>query len=66
MIGMALGATGDERAAGLAADPEIGEILRDAAAIDGALASCDVIGGTAPERVAGALRAARARLDQEA
>jgi argininosuccinate lyase len=65
MIGMALGAAGDERAAALAADPGIGEALRDAAAIDGALASCDVIGGTAPERVAGALRATRTRLDQE-
>jgi argininosuccinate lyase len=65
MIGMALGAAGDERAAALAADPGIGEALRAAAAIDGALASCDVIGGTAPERVARALRAASARLDQE-
>lgn len=66
MIGMALGAAGDERTATLAADPGIGAALRDAAAIDGALASCDVIGGTAPDRVARALRAARARLDQEA
>ena len=33
-----------------------------AAAIDGALASCDVIGGTAPTRVAAALEAARERL----
>ncbi|HEY4634631.1 MAG TPA: argininosuccinate lyase [Candidatus Limnocylindrales bacterium] len=63
MIGMALGAAGDERAAALAADPGIGDILRAAAAIDGAIASCDVVGGTAPDRVAAALSAARARLD---
>ena len=35
-----------------------------AASLDGALASCDVIGGTAPTRVAAALAAARARLDE--
>ena len=38
MIGMALGASGDAEAAALAADPEIGEALRAAASIDGALA----------------------------
>jgi argininosuccinate lyase len=64
MIGMALGAAGDERAAALAADPGIGDVLRAAAAIEGALASCDVIGGTAPDRVAAALSAARTRLDR--
>jgi argininosuccinate lyase len=62
MLGMALGAAGDERARELAAEPGIGDALRAAAAIDGALESCDVIGGTAPRRVAGALSAARARL----
>ena len=44
------------RRAELAADPAIGDALRGAAAIEGALASCDVIGGTAPTRVAAALR----------
>ena len=44
----------------------IGDTLRLAASVDGALASCDVIGGTAPVRVAAALRAARARLDDAA
>ena len=62
MIGLALAASGDETAAGLAADPAIGDTLRAAASLDGALASCDVIGGTAPTRVAAALEAARARL----
>jgi len=63
MVGLALGASGDPAAADLAADPGIGDELRAAASIDGALASCDVIGGTAPTRVAAALEAARARLD---
>jgi argininosuccinate lyase len=62
MIGMALGAAGDEGARALVADGGIGDELRAAAAIDGALASCDVVGGTAPRRVATALKAARARL----
>jgi argininosuccinate lyase len=65
MIGMALGASGDQAAAGLAADPSTGEDVRAAASLDGALASCDVIGGTAPTRVAEALRVARDRLDRE-
>jgi argininosuccinate lyase len=62
MVGMALGAAGDERARMLAEEPGIGDQLREAASIDGALAGCDVIGGTAPHRVAQALEAARARL----
>jgi argininosuccinate lyase len=64
MIGLALGASGDEGAKALAADAVIGEILRGAASVDGALASCDVIGGTAPTRVADALAAARKRLNR--
>jgi argininosuccinate lyase len=62
MIGMALGAAGDPRAADIAADPSIGDSLRAAASLEGALASCDVIGGTAPDRVRGALTAARQRI----
>jgi argininosuccinate lyase len=61
----ALGAIDDEDARHLAADPSIGATLREAADIDVALASCDVIGGTAPARVQAALAAARARLDRE-
>ena len=63
MIGLALGASGDTTAAGLAEDADLGDELRAAASIDGALASADVIGGTAPTRVATALAAARARLE---
>jgi argininosuccinate lyase len=62
MIGLALGAAGDPSAQALAGDETIGEIVRGAASIDGALASCDVIGGTAPTRVAEALASARRRL----
>ena len=62
MIGLALGASGDPTAAALATEPGIGDALRAAASLDGALASCDVVGGTAPVRVAQALAAARARL----
>jgi argininosuccinate lyase len=63
MIGMALGAAGDADAQVLAADPGIGDHLRAAASVDVALATCDVVGGTAPVRVAAALAGARARLD---
>jgi argininosuccinate lyase len=63
MLGMALAAAGDERARELATEPGIGDELRAAAGIDGALASCDVVGGTAPTRVAAALAAARKRLE---
>ena len=63
MVGLALGASGDPAAADLAAEPGIGDELRAAASLDGALASCDVAGGTAPPRVAAALEAARVRLD---
>jgi hypothetical protein len=63
MVGLALGASGDPDAAALAADPGSGDAIREAASLDGALASCDVIGGTAPTRVAAALAAARVRLD---
>ncbi len=62
MIGLALGASGDPAATDLAAEPAIGDELRAAASLDGALASCDVEGGTAPTRVAAALAAARERL----
>jgi argininosuccinate lyase len=65
MIGLALGAAGDEGAATLAAEAGIGDQLRAAASVDGALATCDVIGGTAPTRVAAALGDARRRLDEE-
>jgi argininosuccinate lyase len=62
MILTAFGAADDEIARNLAQDPAIGDTVRAAADLDRALASCDVIGGTAPGRVTAALAAARARL----
>ena len=62
MILTALGAADDEIARNLAQDPAISDTVRAAADLDRALASCDVIGGTAPGRVTAALAAARARL----
>jgi argininosuccinate lyase len=59
----ALRGIGDPQAATLADDPATAPALRAAADLDGALASCDVVGGTAPARVRAALAAARARLD---
>jgi len=65
MLGMALGASGDPTSVALAGEPGIGDVLRAAAGLEGALDSCDVIGGTAPTRVRAALRAARVRLDAD-
>jgi argininosuccinate lyase len=57
-----LAASDDPTAAGLALEPGIADTLRAVAGLEAALASCDVVGGTAPDRVATALAAARARL----
>jgi argininosuccinate lyase len=57
-----LAASEDEVARALAQDPGIGARLRAAAGLDGALARCDVVGGTAPGRVQAELEAASARL----
>ncbi|MHB8397603.1 MAG: argininosuccinate lyase [Candidatus Limnocylindrales bacterium] len=59
----ALAKADDALARDLANAPGIGEELRAAASIEGALASCDVVGGTAPARVRMALEAARRRVD---
>ena len=64
-IAAALAASDDPAARELARNPSIGSTVRAAADIDAALASCDVIGGTAPDRVHAALRAARVRIDAE-
>jgi hypothetical protein len=64
MIGLALGAAGDETARALAAEEGIGDLIRGAASVEGALEACDVVGGTAPGRVAAALAAAKARLGE--
>lgn len=58
----ALDGSDDPVARALAVEKGIGAALRAAASIEGALESTDVIGGTAPARVAAALEAARARL----
>jgi argininosuccinate lyase len=55
----------DETARGLAAQPEAPAALLGEATIASSLAAADVIGGTAPPRVAAAIAAARARLDRE-
>jgi argininosuccinate lyase len=62
MVALSLGASGDPGAQALAAEAGIGDHLRAVASLDGALATCDVIGGTAPARVSEALANARRRL----
>ena len=58
----ALDGSDDETARGLAAVKGIAAELRAAATIEGSLAGADVIGGTAPDRVAAQLADAKARL----
>ncbi len=58
----ALAGSSDPVAEALAGREGIGQLVRTAAGIDAALAGADVIGGTAPRRVAEALAAARSRL----
>jgi argininosuccinate lyase len=65
-ISAALGGSDDPAAQRLAGDAAVAESLRAAASVEAAIASCDVVGGTAPGRVAAALAAARSRLDREA
>jgi argininosuccinate lyase len=61
-IGAALATSDDSIALKLVGDAALPRKLRAAAALEGALASCDVVGGTAPRRVEAALAAAKARL----
>jgi argininosuccinate lyase len=61
-ISAALASSEDSTAVAIAGDRDLPAELRAAAALEGALASCDVVGGTAPRRVAAALAAARSRL----
>ena len=58
----ALDGSDDETARGLAREKGIAAALRAAATIEGSLAGADVVGGTAPARVAAQLADARARL----
>lgn len=58
----ALDGSDDSVARRLARERGIAATLRAAASVEGSLAAADVVGGTAPRRVAGALAAAKARL----
>ncbi len=58
----ALRGVDDEGSAALAGAADIGEVVRSAASVEGALAAADVLGGTAPHRVRAALATARERL----
>jgi argininosuccinate lyase len=62
----ALRASDDPLARSLAEEAAIGDAIRSAASIEGALAGADVTAGTAPARVAAALAAARARFEDPA
>ncbi|MFL5777546.1 MAG: argininosuccinate lyase [Chloroflexota bacterium] len=61
-IAGALAASDDAVATGAARDPAVPGELRTAATLEAAIASADVVGGTAPDRVRTALRTARERL----
>jgi argininosuccinate lyase len=61
-IERALLAADDATAHALAAEPAFGNEIRRAASVEGAIETCDVVGGTAPKRVAQALADARERL----
>ena len=58
----ALAGCDDPAARALAGEPATPRLLRAAAGVEAALASCDVVGGTAPTRVAAAIATARQRL----
>jgi argininosuccinate lyase len=59
----ALDGSDDPVARKLAKEKGIAAALREAATVEGSLAAADVLGGTAPSRVAEALAAAKARLE---
>ena len=61
-LAAALAASDDSTAVALVGDAAVPGELRAAAGLEGAMAGCDVVGGTAPRRVAAALSAAKARL----
>jgi argininosuccinate lyase len=61
-IAAALAASEATQAQALATDSTVPGTLRAAATVEGALARCDVVGGTAPARVQAELEAAAARL----
>ena len=61
-IAAALAGSDDSVAIAIVGDATVPGELRAAAELEGAVAGCDVIGGTAPRRVAAALAAAKVRL----
>ena len=61
-IAAAMAGSDDTVALTILGDAALPGELRAAAGLEGAMASCDVVGGTAPVRVAAALAAERARL----
>jgi argininosuccinate lyase len=61
-IAAALAGSDDSVAIAIVGDATVPGELRAAAELEGAVAGCDVIGGTAPHRVAAALAAAKVRL----
>jgi len=61
-IAAALATSDDSIAIAIVGDREVPGELRTAASLEGAMAGCDVVGGTAPRRVATALAAAKVRL----
>jgi argininosuccinate lyase len=61
-IAAALATSDDSIAIAIVGDRELPGEMRAAASLEGAMAGCDVVGGTAPRRVAAALAAASARL----
>jgi argininosuccinate lyase len=61
-IAAALSGSDDSIAIAIVGDATLAGELRAAAGLEGAVAGCDVIGGTAPRRVAAALAAAKVRL----
>jgi argininosuccinate lyase len=60
-----LAASDDETARRIGAEPDTAAELLASATIAASLAAADVIGGTAPSRVAAAIAAARQRIDRE-
>jgi len=61
-IAAALATSDDSIAIAIVGDRELPGEMRAAASLEGAIAGCDVVGGTAPRRVAAGLAAASARL----
>jgi argininosuccinate lyase len=65
LVSDVLAASDDPTAKRLASDTTVANALSEAGTVRAALARADVVGGTAPHRVAEAVRSARARLERE-